>query len=90
MLDSNVPTVLFAGQGITIRGRVIDPSDYVIVYLSHENGEKVESRLVKVEKNKSFEIPLLLPKLTGEYTFIIARGKSFDTNIYTSISLIDE
>ena len=39
-------------------------------------------------KNASFEAQISLPQKTGEYTVIIAKGKSFDTNKYATISLI--
>jgi rare lipoprotein A len=89
-LISSIPTVLFAGQWIDIKGRVTKSSDYVIVYLSHENGSPTESSLVKVEKDGSFQTHVLLPKKIGKYTFVIARGKSFNTDKYATIALIDE
>ena len=83
-----MPTVLFVEEGITIRGKVLEASDYVIVYLSNALSEITQTRLVKVNKNNSFDAHITLPEKTGEYTFIIAKGKSFDTNKYATISLI--
>lgn len=77
-------------QGIEIRGKVTSPSDYVIVYISHtEDPDTKESSLVKVGKDDIFSARILLPKKIGNYTFVIARGKSFNTDSYATLTLID-
>lgn len=66
------------------------PSDYVIVYISHEDDpDAKESNLVKVGKDGVFSARILLPKKIGNYTFVIARGKSFNTDSYATLTLID-
>ncbi len=89
-LISSVPNILFINQGIEIRGKVTSPSDYVIVYISHEDDpDAKESNLVKVGKDGVFSARILLPKKIGNYTFVIARGKSFNTDSYATLTLID-
>lgn len=66
------------------------PSDYVIVYISHQDDpEAKESSLVKVSKDGTFIARILLPSKMGKYTFVIARGKSFNTDAYATLTLID-
>ncbi len=66
------------------------PSDYVIIYIAHsEDPDAKESSLVKVSKDGTFSARILLPNKIGNYTFVIARGKSFNTDSYATLTLID-
>lgn len=66
------------------------PSEYVIVYIAHtEDPDVKETSLVKVRKDGTFSTRILLPKKIGNYTFVIARGKSFNTDSYSTLTLID-
>lgn len=67
----------------------MEKSDYVIVYISSEDGQTTESRLFRVEEDGTFLANILLPTKIGNYTFIVASGKGFDTDKYAKISLID-
>ena len=89
-LTSTIPSILFIGQGLEIQWKVSIPSDYVIVYFSNQDNPDIkESSLVKVGKDGRFTARIQLPKKVGNYTFVIARGKSFNTDSYATISLID-
>jgi hypothetical protein len=88
-LTSDIPTILFTGEGIMIEGTTDEISDYVIVYIAREDWGFSESQLVKVSRNNTFKAQISLPKISWEYTFIIARGKSFNTDKYAALSLID-
>lgn len=89
-LVSSVPNILFTRQWIEIRGKVTTPSEYVIVYISHEDDpETKESSLTRVSKDGTFSARILLPGKVGKYTFVIARWKSFNTDSYATLTLID-
>ena len=89
-LTSTIPSILFIGQGLEIQWKVSIPSDYIIVYFSNQDNSDIkESSLVKVGKDGRFTARIQLPKKVGNYTFVIARGKSFNTDSYATISLMD-
>ncbi len=44
---------------------------------------------MKVERDGSFDARISLPKQTGTYTLVLAKGKSFNTDSYATIALID-
>jgi hypothetical protein len=89
-LTSQVPTVLFAGEGMTIRGKVLEKSKYAIISLSESGLDSKESSLVKVEKDWTFQIQILLPKTPGKYTFVIAKGQGFNTEKFATIALVNK
>ena len=89
-LDSSIPTVLFSGESIEIRGHVTDSQRNVLIYLSHAS-DAIEpiSFLAPVDAKGYFRSVLALPKLAGDYTIVIASGNSFNTDTFSTITLID-
>lgn len=89
-LDSNIPTVLFRGEGIEIRGRVTDGQKNIIVYLAND-AETIspQSFLVQVKKDGTFRTVLTLPNTSGSYSLVLASGNSFNTSTFSTIELID-
>jgi uncharacterized protein YkwD len=89
-LTSSLPNILFVGQGIEIQGRVNSPAEYVILSIEHIDDPMMkDNRLIHVEKDGRFKTYVLLPEKEGEYIFVIARGKSFATESYVTLNLID-
>jgi uncharacterized protein YkwD len=88
ILESEVPTVLFAWEGITIKGRVTTPVTHVIIYALVEGGEPV-SMLTKVGSDKKFHADIPLPRQAGDMILVVAAGNSFDTDIYPTMTLIE-
>lgn len=75
---------------MTIRGKVMEKSDYVIVYISEIGGDFANSILTKVGKDGTFQSALLLPKKPGKYAFIIAKGQGFNTQKFPTLALIEK
>ncbi len=90
-LASQVPTMLFSWEGMTIRGKVIGESKNVTIALFREQENLIKNPLISVEKDGTFQAHILLPKEIGSYIFIVAKGNGFsETSQYATLALIDK
>lgn len=90
VLDSEVPTVLFAGDDIEIRGHVTDGKKYALLYIArNDESWEHQNTLIPVDTSGKFRTSFSLPRSTGQYTFIIASGNSFNTDKFSTLELID-
>lgn len=90
ILDSRLPTVFFAGDGVEIAGHITDGKKNVILYIAQKDGsEVIKKMLIPVDNSGRFHDAVILPKGIGQYIFIIASGNSFSTDTFATIEIID-
>ena len=90
ILDSQVPTVLFAGDGIEIVWHLTDGKKYALLYIAWNDWSEVSQNiLIPVGNSWIFRTSFILPKTPGQYTFIIASGNSFSTSTFSTIEIIE-
>jgi hypothetical protein len=86
ILDSQIPTVVFSGEGMEIRGKTVSNDSHVLIYALWDG--KSTSLLAPVDPDKSFRGFIKFPDIVGDIVFVVASGNSFDTDQYATLSLI--
>jgi uncharacterized protein YkwD len=89
-LTSDIPTVLLAWEGREIQGKVLNSNKFVLFYVNTWEDDESVSFLAPVSTDKSFRWFLRFPEKIGDAVLVIASGNSFDTDRYSTVSLIDD
>ncbi len=88
LLTEKIANTYYTGDWLLIQWRVINKKEHAFFYLQNIKTKEEITRLVPVDSNWNFRIPVSLPKTVWKYYFIIASGNSFESSSPEYMTLV--